>query len=384
MIGRVLLTSLALLQGALGTRVLARLWSTRGGRTIVPTPDDGMPPGHVSVIVPVLNERERLGPCLDGLTAQPGLVGEILVVDGGSCDGTPELVAAYAAHDPRIRLIDAGPIPPGWNGKAWGLEIGANQADPAAPWLLTIDADVRVAPALAASLLGHAACEAVSALSVATRQDISGPAEGLLHPALLTTLVYHFGMPGHATDRVQRVQANGQCFLLHRDTLERIGGFAPIRDSRCEDVTLARALTAAGIPVGFYEAGELACVQMYRSAGEAWRNWPRSLPLRDRFAGPWVTVGLAEVLLVQALPLPLAGLWLLRGQQRGLVLWVNGVLAIARLGVLLGTARAYRRPPWTYWLSPVSDLPVAIRLCISAAQRRHTWRGRPLVDGGSR
>src|SRR5690606_32199571 len=73
-IGRVLLTSLALLQGALGTRVLARLWSTRGGRTIVPTPDDGMPPGHVSVIVPVLNERERLGPCLDGLTAQPGLV----------------------------------------------------------------------------------------------------------------------------------------------------------------------------------------------------------------------------------------------------------------------------------------------------------------------
>ncbi len=37
-------------------------------------------------------------------------------------------------------------------------------------------------------------------------------------------------------------------------------------------------------------------------------------------------------------------------------------LVAVRLGVLFGTARAYRRLPWTYWLSPLSDLPVALRI----------------------
>ncbi|ACZ39505.1 glycosyltransferase [Sphaerobacter thermophilus] len=383
MTARLLWSLLTLAQAALGTRVLLRLLDTAGGNRVAPCPHySATAPGSVAVVVPVLNEVARLGPCLDGLTAQGPEVGEIVVVDGGSTDGTQALVATYAARDARVRLVDAGPIPPGWNGKAWGLEVGAREANPTAPWLLTIDADVRPAPRLAAALLAHTAIEGVAALSVATRQELSGPAEGLIHPALLATLVYRFGIPGHATDQVDRVQANGQCFLLRRDVLARAGGFAVVRDSRCEDVRLARALAASGTAVGFYEAGDLARVQMYASAGEAWRNWPRSLPLRDRFAGWGATLlGLAEVTLVQALPLPLLMLRLLTG-QRGPATAVNAVLAATRVGVLAGMARAYRCPPWTYWLSPLSDVPVALRLCASALQRRHVWRGRPLVDGG--
>jgi hypothetical protein len=35
--------------------------------------------------------------------------------------------------------------------------------------------------------------------------------------------------------------------------------------------------------------------------------------------------------------------------------------------------------PWTYWLSPLADLPVALALFVSALRRRHTWRGRELL-----
>ncbi|MBA2286241.1 MAG: hypothetical protein H0W02_12210, partial [Ktedonobacteraceae bacterium] len=66
---------------------------------------------------------------------------------------------------------------------------------------------------------------------------------------------------------------------------------------------------------------------------------------------------------------------------RQLVL-LNGILAMMRVGVLFGTARAYQRRPWSYWLSPLCDLPVAIQLGVSALRRRHTWRGRTLVRGG--
>jgi glycosyltransferase involved in cell wall biosynthesis len=56
--------------------------------------------------------------------AQPETVAEILVVDGGSTDGTQSLVERYQSRDRRVRLVDAGPVPGGWTGKAWGLYLG--------------------------------------------------------------------------------------------------------------------------------------------------------------------------------------------------------------------------------------------------------------------
>jgi dolichol-phosphate mannosyltransferase len=200
---------------------------------------------------------------------------------------------------------------------------------------------------------------------------------------MLATLVYRFGIPGYATTRVDRVQANGQCFLVRRDVLDAVGGFAVASDSICEDVTLARAIAATGTPVGFYEIDDLASVEMYAGWRDAWDNWSRSLPMRDRFTRLASVQGLAEVLLIQALPLWLAPLCGRRYGRRHPATVLNGALLGTRLGVLAGTARAYQRRPWTYWLSPVCDLPVAVRLVAMARRRRHVWRGRTIVAGGN-
>jgi dolichol-phosphate mannosyltransferase len=372
---------LALAQAVAGLRVVWRLARTARGERIA-TSDAPLPGQRVTVLVPVLNERDRLGPCLAGSIAQPAEVAEILVIDGGSCDGTQELVAAFAARDGRVRLVDASPIPAGWNGKSHGLQTGLDSADPASAWILTIDADVRPAASLTRSLIAHAIQSDVATVSVATTQRLSGTAEGIVHPALLTTLVYRFGIPGHATRRLCAVQANGQCALYRREPLQRGGGFAIARASVCEDVTVARALASNGHMVGFHESDGLAVVEMYENWYEAWRNWTRSLPLRDRYSGSPGWLGLVEVALAQALPLPLlAILWRWAPRSR-FALTVNGVLILTRLGVLSGTARAYAWRPWTYWLSPLADLPVAAQLWRNALRREHVWRGRVLVRGG--
>ncbi len=451
-LGRVAAGGLFLAQVALGGRVGLRLARTAGGTSIPPlaadrregaAPSAGGPSprggeraaddgnsgpasaSSVTVVVPVLNEQDRLGPCLDGLTAQGPEVGEILVVDGGSRDGTAAVARAAADRDRRVRWIEAGPAPSGWNGKVHNLEAGWEQASPSAGWLLTIDADVRPEAGLAAALVAFAAGAGVPALSVATRQRLSGPAEGLLHPALLTTLVYRFGIPGSATDRVDRVQANGQCFLVRRELLAAAGGFAPLRGSLSEDVTLARALAAAGHPVGFYETEGLVSAAMYAGWRDAWRNWTRSLPMRDRYFGAAGWLGLLEIGLVQAAPLPLAFAlgwreWRRRrtgparqgesGTSRRVcrrsrsssspsprgarghrwselapsaaLLRVNLGLLAMRLGVLVGTARAYERAPWTYWLSPACDGPAVVGVWLAALRRWHEWRGRTLFRGG--
>lgn len=58
----------------------------------------------VSVVLPALNERTSIHDAVASLAAQdyPYLV-EIVVVDGGSVDGTRELAAAV---DPRVRVVD--------------------------------------------------------------------------------------------------------------------------------------------------------------------------------------------------------------------------------------------------------------------------------------
>jgi glycosyltransferase involved in cell wall biosynthesis len=60
----------------------------------------------VSVIMPVYNRAEHVGPAIRSLLRQrPSAPLDIIVVDDGSTDATPDVVRAVAAQSPCIRLI---------------------------------------------------------------------------------------------------------------------------------------------------------------------------------------------------------------------------------------------------------------------------------------
>lgn len=376
-----LLSTIAIVQAIFALRVFWRMARTTHGTVVKQTAPPGSTANTVTVLVPVLNEIDRLAPCFEGLTVQGPEVMEILVVDGGSTDGTRMLIHDWVKRDSRVRYVDASPVPIGRNGKAHGLHVGHMNRSRETNWILTIDADVRPNPKLTGSLLAHALEEDIPALSVATLQQLSGFAEGLVHPAMLTTLVYRFGIPGHATDSVDQVQANGQCFLVRTDVLDEVGGFASVFDSVCEDVTLARSIAAQGYKVGFYETDRLVTVQMYSGWRDAWKNWSRSLPMRDRFTRRKSAIGLLEASLVQALPgTILIPCLKVLGRYHPATL-LNVGLMCARFGVLAGISRGYALLPWTYWLSPLCDVPVIIQIWRMWGRRQHSWRGRALVSG---
>lgn len=62
----------------------------------------------VTVIMPAYNAAGTIRTALDSLLAQTWSRLEVLVVDDASTDGTADVVAGYAARDPRVRLIRAG------------------------------------------------------------------------------------------------------------------------------------------------------------------------------------------------------------------------------------------------------------------------------------
>jgi glycosyltransferase involved in cell wall biosynthesis len=66
------------------------------------------PPPGLSVVVPIYNERDNVGPLHDALThalQQLGRSYEIVLVDDGSRDGTRDVLRTIAAEDPHLRLV---------------------------------------------------------------------------------------------------------------------------------------------------------------------------------------------------------------------------------------------------------------------------------------
>ena len=68
---------------------------------------EGRPDGSelVSVVIPTYNAAATIGETLDSVRAQTHRRLDIVVVDDGSTDRTPEIVRAHAAQDGRVRLL---------------------------------------------------------------------------------------------------------------------------------------------------------------------------------------------------------------------------------------------------------------------------------------
>jgi dolichol-phosphate mannosyltransferase len=335
--------------------------------------------------VPTLNEAERITPCLQGLTRQGYDLREIIIVDSYSQDGTPELVKAAAEKDPRFRLINDDPLPPGWVGRPWALHNGFLHSSPASEWILGIDADTQPKPGLVASVLRTAQRQHYDLLSLAPQFILKDLGEFWLQPSLLMTLVYRFGPSGTNSDPA-RVMANGQCFLVRRSLLEQLDGYTSARRSFCDDVTLARYAASQGARVGFLDGRNLLQVRMYEGALETWREWGRSLDLKDASSLGQIWGDIWFLLAVQGLPIPMLALglvMLLSGEVTpfGLALvWLNGFLVLVRTLLLLAIAPAYdftqANQSWTFWLSPLSDPLAFVRIALSSFQTPKRWRGR--------
>ncbi len=58
-----------------------------------------------SIIVPTYNHAKYVGAALDSILAQTDPDWEAVVVNDGSTDNTPEVLARYAQRDSRIRVF---------------------------------------------------------------------------------------------------------------------------------------------------------------------------------------------------------------------------------------------------------------------------------------
>ncbi len=353
---------------------------------LTPRPSSPEQLGTVSIVVPTLNEAERISPCLQGLSQQGYEVREILVVDSDSTDGTPELVKKAQQHDPRFRLLRDDPLPSDWVGRPWALHNGFLASSENSDWILGIDADTQPRSGLVAAVIATAEAQGYDLLSLSPQFKLKSPGEWWLQPALLMTLLYRFDVAGVRPNPPDRVMANGQCFLVRREVLSALGGYSAAKGSFCDDVTLARYAASQGYRVGFLDGAKVIQVRMYEGMKETWQEWGRSLDLKDASTPSLLLLELWLLLALQALPLPILIIFLvglLKGETDLMFLLLgglNGGLLLMRVGLLFAVAPSYDRAStsmsWLFWLSPLADLAAVLRIFLSASKRPKQWRGR--------
>jgi rSAM/selenodomain-associated transferase 2 len=181
----------------------------------------GVPARTLSIVVPVLNEAQRIDGQLRRLTALPGVT-DVVVADGGSTDGT----AARALAVPGVRVVTAP------RGRGPQMNAGARAALGDVIWF--VHADVVVpddGPALIADTLRDPAVVA-GAFHVRTGPDgMTGWPSRLLWIADLRS-------------RYSRLPYGDQALFVRREVFEAIGGFAAV--PLFEDLDLSRRLRRAG------------------------------------------------------------------------------------------------------------------------------------------
>ncbi len=103
-------------------------------------------PDRISVVIPVYNCGPYLDVCLDSLEAQTLQNWEAILVDDGSTDDSPARCDAWAAREPRVRVIHQ---------PNRGVSAARNAGIEAAQgrYLAFVDADDRVEPTFLAVLL---------------------------------------------------------------------------------------------------------------------------------------------------------------------------------------------------------------------------------------
>ncbi|MEU3464569.1 glycosyltransferase family 2 protein [Streptomyces sp. NPDC006733] len=99
---------------------------------------------RLTVVVPVHRAEQYLEDCLRSVAEQTLDALDVVMVDDGPADRTPETARRFAADDRRFRLVRAGR--PGTRGLGHARNTGAGQADPRTAYLAFLDGDETLPP----------------------------------------------------------------------------------------------------------------------------------------------------------------------------------------------------------------------------------------------
>ncbi|OYV74314.1 MAG: glycosyl transferase family 2, partial [Acidithiobacillus ferrivorans] len=335
---------------------------------------------EVTAVVPARNEAEGIGDCVSALLRQdyPGVL-HVIVVDDQSSDGTAARAREAACRvdaASRLEVLRGAPLPENWAGKVWAMAQGVNAAG-LVPLLWFTDGDIVHGPDVLQRLVIQAEDQNRSLVSLMVMLSCRSFWERLLIPPFIFFFQMLYPFPWVNNPRRALAGAAGGCMLLRRESLEKAGGFAAMREALIDDCTLAALVKPHGaIWLGL--GTESYSLRDYQRLGEIWRMVARSAYVQLQFS-PWRLLGatLGMIFLyVWPVGVLLFGLW-----TGNIWLVLPALLAcLLMLMAYLPSLRLYALNPLWMFSLPLAALLYTLMTLDSA--RRHyggrggAWKGR--------
>lgn len=196
----------------------------------------------VSILIPARNEAKNIGNLLSDLKQiTDKTIGEIIVFDDQSEDGTAEIVLRHNLEDSRLRLIRSSSLPEGWGGKNYGCHCLSQNAK--GHYLLFLDADVRIKPKFVDCALAYMKQKKVDLLTLFPTQEMKTLAEQMTVPNMHIILLTLLPLPlVRLSGFTSFSAANGQCMLFRRTIYDILKPHEAYRQSKAEDIEIARYL----------------------------------------------------------------------------------------------------------------------------------------------
>jgi biofilm PGA synthesis N-glycosyltransferase PgaC len=262
-------------------------------RELFATPPDfaGLP---VSIVVAAYNEEAVIERTLRSIadSRYPDL--EIVVVDDGSTDRTPQIVAELAAADPRIRLLVQSNA-----GKSAALNRGIAQAR--GEIIVTLDADTLFTPDTVPNLVRHFAVDDTGTLGAVAGVVKIGNRRNLLTRWQALEYLTQIGVDRAAQDALGAIMiVPGACAAWRKRAIQHAGGYS--HSTLAEDCDLSLTLHRLGYrleqddeAVCFTEAPETVRALlkqrmrwMFGNLQAIWKH--RDMVLRPRYG--WLGMGI--------------------------------------------------------------------------------------------
>ncbi len=230
----------------------------------------------VSILIPARNEAKTVARTVRCALESVAVEVEVLVLDDDSADNTAAIVSSLAEHDPRVRLLHAPPLPPGWAGKQRACHLLSEKAR--FETLMFIDADLLLAPDAAALAAGFLhADERRGMVSGFPREVAVSWAEQLVIPWIHVLLLGYLPMDCMRRSTAPAFAAAcGQWVVARGSAYREVHGHAASPDSLHDGISLPRVFRAAGWRTDIFDGSTLASCRMYEDFRSVWLGFGKS------------------------------------------------------------------------------------------------------------
>src|SRR5438132_822547 len=184
----------------------------------------------ISVIIPVRNEEDSIGPLLDALLNQSLPPTEIVITDGGSTDSTAMIIQRYVDQGAPVRLIRTTRALPG---RGRNLAVSHSSSE----WLAFTDAGIQPDKEWLAFLAE--AVESESAIDV-----VYGSYEPRTDTFFKECAAITYVSPPSEVEGWMVRERSIACALMRRGVCETVGGF-PEHLRSAEDLLFMKKVEAA-------------------------------------------------------------------------------------------------------------------------------------------